>query len=87
MGALGRRLRALERRVGDNREFRAGAPPVDEDGLPDWTGDGLTFEGFERAMGLQTDEELTEFELACRDRLKPYAEVFKNLDKPSEGAP
>ncbi len=82
MGALSRRLRALERRVGGSREFRAGAPPVDEHGLPDWTGDGpLSIEAYMKALGFEPDASLTEAELAARHRLSPYASVFEQLQR------
>lgn len=69
MGPLGRRLRALERRVGD-RDFKAGAPNVDEDGLPVWDGTpGLSVESYTKAMGSAPADELTPEELEARDRL------------------
>ena len=81
MGAMSRRLRALERRVGGSREFRAGAPPVDEDGLPDWTADGLSLDAYSRLLGDSPDADLTPAELETRRRLAPFAEVFERLEK------
>lgn len=87
MGAMNRRLRALERRLGD-RDFNAGGPPLDEDGLPNWDDSTpLTTDGYMRALGCSPDEELTTAEAEARARLSPYMQVFANLDKPSGGAP
>lgn len=84
MGAIARRLRALERRIGD-KDFNSGAPPVDEDGLPCWGGsESLTVESYTKALGSQPDEELSGEELATRHRLAPYIEVFERLDEKSE---
>ncbi len=80
MGPLNRRLRALERRLGD-RAFTSGGPPVDENGLPDWTGTGLSVEAYSRLLGDLPDEELTDEELSTRHRLAPFAEVFERLDR------
>lgn len=81
MGPLNRRLRALERRVGD-RAFTSGGPPLDSEGLPIWDGSvPLTVESYMRAMGFSPDEELTETEVETRDRLSPYAEIFERLDQ------
>jgi hypothetical protein len=64
------------------RDFRAGAPPLDADGLPIWDGSTpLTTEGFMKALGCSLDEELTEPELEARHRLSPYAEVFEQLQR------
>jgi hypothetical protein len=83
-----REIQRLRRKlVEDERDFRAAAPPLDEDGLPRWDGPGVPLEGYERACGGAPDEELTPEELEVRDRLSPYIEVFANLDKPSGGAP
>jgi hypothetical protein len=70
----------LERRVGD-RTFNSGGPPVDENGLPDWTGDGLSVEAYSRILGDLPDEELTPPELETRHRLAPFAELFQRLDE------
>lgn len=79
MGPLGRRLRALERRVGD-RDFNAGGPPLAEDGLPDWDGPGLNVDSYKRLLNADTpNEELSDEEIAARDRLSPYAAVFARL--------
>ncbi len=73
----------------EDREFRAAAPPLDEDGLPEWDGPGVPLEGYERALGSTPDEELTDEELEVRDRLSPYAELFAQLllDEKSGGEP
>ncbi len=84
MGPLDRRLRALERKVGD-RAFTSGGPPVDEEGMPSWDGSDLSLESYERALGDLADEELTEAELAARNRLSPYAAVFEQLDEKARG--
>lgn len=79
MGPIARRLRALERRIGD-RDFNAGGPPLDEDGLPCWDGTpGLPVESYTKALGASPDADLTEPELEARDRLVPYREVFDRL--------
>lgn len=81
MGALNRRLRALERRIVD-KDFRASAPPLDSEGMPNWDGSTpLTAEGFMRAMGFAPDEELSAEELETRKRLAPFAEVFETLQR------
>lgn len=91
MGAMSRRLRALERRVGGSREFRAGAPPVDEDGLPRWDdSEPLGVDGYMKAVDLDLpDEALTEAEAEARARLAPYASVFEQLarDENEEAGP
>ena len=64
------------------RDFRAGAPPVDEDGLPNWDGsEPLSAEAFMKALGCALDEELTEAELETRHRLAPFASVFARLQR------
>ncbi len=86
MGPLARRLRALERRVGGSREFRAGAPPVDEDGLPDWDGSGLSLDAYARLLDQDIpDADLSAEELETRNRLSPYREVFERLDRDRRG--
>ncbi len=82
MGALGRRLRALERRAGD-RAFTSGGPPLDADGLPCWDGTpGLPVESYTKALdGDIPDADLTAEELEARDRLSPYREIFEQLDE------
>ncbi len=77
---MNRRLRALERRIGD-RAFTSGGPPVDENGWPDWTGDGLSLDGYTKALGDSPDAELTPAELETRQRLAPYASVFEQLQR------
>lgn len=83
MGPLNRRLRALERRLGD-RAFTSGGPPVDEDGLPDWTGDGLSLDAYARLLGDSPDAELTPAELETRHQLAPFRGVFEQLDATEE---
>lgn len=86
MGALERRLRALERRVGGGKEFRDGAPPVDEHEMPDWTGDGLSLDAYERLLDCSTpDEELSEPERETRQRLAPHMQVFAQLQRDASG--
>ncbi len=81
MGALGRRLRALERRIGDS-DFKGSAPPLDPDGLPNWDdSEPLSVESYMRALGFEPDEELSEAEADARSRLSPYAEVFEQLQR------
>ncbi len=83
MGALGRRLRALERRIGDS-DFKGSAPPLDADGLPNWDGcEPLSVEGYMRALGFEPDEQLTDSERDARTRLAPYAHLFAEMDDPS----
>lgn len=84
MGPLSRRLRALERRIGP-RDFNSGGPPVDEFGMPDWNGDGLSLDAYTRILGDSPDEELTPPELETRNRLAPFAEVFARLDRDASG--
>lgn len=84
MGPLSRRLRALERRIGP-RDFNSGGPPLDEDGLPDWTGTGLPVESYSRLLdGDVPDAELTPQELETRNRLAPFASVFERLQRDEE---
>ena len=84
MGTLARRLRALERRVGD-RAFTSGGPPLDQDGLPCWDGKpGLSVEAYSQLLGDVPNEELSGEELETRNRLAPYAEVFSRLDETEE---
>lgn len=83
MGTIGRRLRALERRIGD-KDFQSGAPAVDQDGLPDWTGDGLSVESYSRILGDSPNADLTASELETRHQLAPYAAVFSRLDATEE---
>lgn len=81
MGAMNRRLRALERRVAD-RGFEAGAPPLDSEGLPIWdASEPLTIAGYLRALGFEPETELTEAEAEARERLSPYAQVFAQLER------
>lgn len=80
---MNRRLRAIERRVVD-KDFRASAPPLDEAGLPDWDGEGLPEDAYERALGDLPDEDLTAAELEVRSRLAPYASVFEQLQRDKE---
>ena len=81
MGPLNRRLRALERRLGD-RAFTSGGPPLDQDGLPDWDGSGLSLAAYTRLLvGDIPDEELTASELEARARLGPFAELFQRLER------
>jgi hypothetical protein len=71
MGPLNRRLRALERRIVD-KDFRASAPPLDPDGLPNWDGAvPLTTEAFMKALGCSPDEDLTDEEIATRNGISP----------------
>lgn len=66
----------------EDQDFRAGAPIVDEDGLPNWDGcEPLTIEEFMKAMGVSPDAELSVAELEARRRLAPYAEVFRRLEE------
>jgi hypothetical protein len=58
---------------------------VDEDGLPDWTGDGLSLDAYSRLLGDVPDAELTPAELETRERLSPFAEVFERLDRDASG--
>ena len=83
MGPLDRRLRALERRLGD-RAFTSGGPPVDEHGLPDWTGDGLSLDSYSRLLGDLPDDALNDEELETRNRLAPFASVFEQLQRDEE---
>jgi hypothetical protein len=81
MGPLNRRLRALERRLGD-KDFKSGAPPVDADGMPCWGGsEPLSPDGYTRALGDLPDEDLTDEELETRARLSPYLALFKRLER------
>ncbi len=91
MGGARREIRRLRDALRmDDQTFKAGAPPVDEFGMPDWTGDSLTRDVYERACGDLPDEELTDAELEVRRRLAPYAEVFARLERDAteeEGEP
>jgi hypothetical protein len=59
---------------------------VDEDGLPDWTGNGLSLDGYAKALdGGIPDADLSAEELATRRRLAPYAEVFQRLGREEAG--
>lgn len=76
-----REIRKLRLKLGE-RDFRGGAPPLDQDGLPRWDdAEPLTIESYMRAMGFPPDAELTNAELAARQRLSPYAEVFQQLQR------
>jgi hypothetical protein len=67
------------------RDFRAGAPALDQDGLPVWDdGEPLTTEGYAKALGDSPDSDLTDEELATRNRLSPYREVFSRLESSEE---
>ena len=83
-----RRLR--DKLLMEDRAFKAGAPPLDSEGLPMWDGcEPLSAEGYLRALGFSPEEELTDAERACRDRLSPYADLFEELrrDTKAGGAP
>lgn len=78
MDGARREIRRLRDKLAE-RDFRAGAPPVDQDGLPSWDGSDLSLEGYTKALGASPDSELTNDELEARTRLAPYAEVFARL--------
>jgi hypothetical protein len=79
--ALKREIRRLRLKVYE-RDFRSAAPPLDEDGLPNWGGDGLSVESYSRLLDQDTpDEELTPSELETRHQLAPYASVFSRLEE------
>jgi hypothetical protein len=79
MDGARREIQKLRLKLGE-RDFRGGAPPLDQDGLPRWDdAEPLTTEGYMAALGFAPDEELTEPELAARHRLSPYAAVFEKL--------
>ncbi len=81
MDGARREINRLRARILE-RDFRAGAPPLDADGLPNWGGsEPLSVEGYMTAMGFAPDAELTPQELATRERLSPYREVFSRLDE------
>lgn len=85
MDGARRELRRLRDKLrSDDREFRAAAPPVDENGWPDWDGAGLSLDGYARALGDSPAEDLNEDELATRNRLSPYAAVFARLQRDSD---
>jgi hypothetical protein len=72
----------------DERDFRSAAPPLDEDGLPDWDGTpGLSLDGYTRALGDVPDAALSDEELETRERLAPYAAVFSRLEETEEDEP
>lgn len=83
MGPLNRRLRALERRIGDHGDFRLGAPPVDSEGLPVWDArEPLSLDGYARVLdGDIPDAELTAEERSARARLSPYRALFERLGR------
>jgi len=73
----------LERRVG-GKAFTSGGPPVDENGWPDWTGDGLSLDSYSRLLGDLPDDALNDEELETRNRLAPFASVFEQLQRDEE---
>jgi hypothetical protein len=77
-----REIRRLRDRLVE-RDFRSSAPLLDEDGLPNWSGgESLTTEGYAKALAADVpDDDLTEAELATRERLSPYASVFSRLEE------
>lgn len=82
MDSVKREIQRLRRKlVEDERDFRAAAPPLDQDGLPMWDGEGLPEDVYERACGDLPDEELTPEELEVRRRLAPYALVFALIER------
>ena len=91
MGGARREIRRLRDALRmDDQTFKAGAPPVDEFGMPDWTGDSLTRDVYERACGGAPDEELSDAELETRHRVAPYLEVLRRMErdeKAEEGSP
>lgn len=89
MGGARREIRRLRDKLrAEDKDFRAAAPPVDADGLPDWTGDSLSVESYSRLLdGGVPDEELSEPEREARQRLSPYREVFSRLDATEEDEP
>lgn len=83
--ALKREIRRLRLKVYE-RDFRSSAPPLDADGLPDWTGDGLSVESYSRLLdGDVPNEELSGEELETRNRLSPFASVFARLERENAG--
>jgi hypothetical protein len=72
----------LERRIGP-RDFNSGGPPLDADGLPCWDGKpGLSVDSYARLLDQAIpDEDLSGEELATRERLSPYSEVFARLEE------
>lgn len=78
-----REITRLRRKLSeDARDFRALAPPLDEDGLPCWDGTpGLSLDGYTRALGDLPAEDLSAEELATRARLSPYSALFERLDR------
>jgi hypothetical protein len=81
--ALKREIKRLRDRL-VARDFRSSAPPLDEAGLPCWGGDDLSLDGYTKALGPSPDEQLSAEELATRQRLAPYAEVFRRLEETEE---
>lgn len=80
------RLRAKLR--AEDQDFKAGAPELDEAGLPLWGGNpALGHEGYARVSQVWARalplEELTDAERAAHDRLRPYVGVFAAMDDPS----
>ena len=79
-----REIQRLRRKLVEyERDFRAGAPPLDEDGMPVWDGcEPLTVESYMKAMGFDPDEELTDEEADARVRLSPpYRDLFERLER------
>ncbi len=75
-----RRLR--DKLLMEDGAFKAGAPPLDSEGLPMWDGcEPLLVESYMRALGFEPDEELSEAEADARERLGPFAEVFETLQR------
>lgn len=82
--ALKREIKKLRDKMIE-RDFRAGAPPLDLDGLPNWDdSEPLSVESYMRALGFEPDEELSEAEADARERLGPFAEVFETLQRDEE---
>jgi hypothetical protein len=83
--AVKREIRRLRDRILE-RDFRSAAPPLDEDGLPNWSGgEPLTTEGYAKALGDSPDAALSDEELETRHRLAPFRGVFEQLDATSGG--
>ncbi len=85
MDGARREINRLRARILE-RDFRAGAPALDQDGLPMWDGEEpLTTEGYAKALdqGIPA-EDLTPQELETRHRLAPYASVFSRLEEEGE---
>ncbi len=85
MDGARREIRKLRLKLAE-RDFRAGAPPLDEDDLPMWGGEEpLTTEGYAKALDQGVPaEDLTPQELETRHRLAPYASVFSRLEEEGE---